>query len=531
MKKANKWVILVLALLTIATFVVFIFPNKAGSENEAMVNIFEPDEYATFTVIDRMTSPKPDRPSFLQHYFHYNFYHYGFPYFSISSIPAFILRWTNQFQNTPLLMVSLRQFVNVLPSLIAILILVYIQDQFSSYKSILLYLILLTIPAIVQNNMWWHPDGLVFLLTALTLFFLWKDEQRFRKHFFIAAIFAGILTATKLIGVFFLAAIVPILLIQIKQKKQKFVEAMGYWALFAFIMAISFVIFNPFLFSFEGISRYAFTLYNEFTLISKGYDLVYVKGFAAAWKGIQPAYGSLPFFLAIIFSFYLGLKEKAKQKLSVLLLCWLVPLTFTVLFTTHFKYQYWLPSAIPAFSMLYMLFPDKEQLKKDKLWIKIARFAFLGVVVVQMVFFNIQNVKAYDAQLHREETSESIQFYHKAVEVLEPTIPENPNVYYDYRVYLPFGQPFSHNYTSFEMLDYNYIEEHKFDILLLINQRVKDYLNPNAEGVDQDKLESARVFYRDVRDNEVKGYKLLYEEDFGKVFIRDDWYEKYYQSP
>ena len=52
-----------------------------------------------------------------------------------------------------------------------------------------------------------------------------------------------------------------------------------------------------------------------------------------------------------------------------------------------------------------------------------------------------------------------------------------------------------------------------------------------AEGVDQDKLESARVFYRGVRDNEIKGYKLLYEEDFGKVFIRDDWYEKYYQSP
>ena len=173
MKKANIWVVLSLALITIAVFVVFIFPNKAGSADEAMVNIFQPDEYATWTVVDRMTSPKPDRPSFIQHYFHYNFYHYGFPYFSLSTLPVFVARWTKQIDNMPFVMASIRQFVSVLPSLIAILLLVYIQDQFRSYKSILLYLILLSIPAVVNNNMWWHPDGLCLLFSSVTLFFLW----------------------------------------------------------------------------------------------------------------------------------------------------------------------------------------------------------------------------------------------------------------------------------------------------------------------------------------------------------------------
>jgi len=69
MKKANIWVILTLLIITIAVFTVFIFPNKAASKDEAMVNIFQPDEFATWTVVSRMTSPKPDRPSFLQHYF------------------------------------------------------------------------------------------------------------------------------------------------------------------------------------------------------------------------------------------------------------------------------------------------------------------------------------------------------------------------------------------------------------------------------------------------------------------------------
>lgn len=181
--------------------------------------------------------------------------------------------------------------------------------------------------------------------------------------------------------------------------------------------------------------------------------------------------------------------------------------------------------------MLYMLFPDKKQFEKDKLILKIAKFAFLAIVAVQMVFFNIQNVKAYDDQLHREARSESIQFYHKAVEALQPMIPDNPNVYYDYRIYLPFGQPFNHIYTAFEMLDYDYIEEHKFNILLLINQRVDDYLNPRAEGVNPDKLEVARIFYKDVRNKEIKGYTFLFEDGFGKVFIRDEDYEKYYPKP
>ncbi len=531
MKKANIWVILTLLIITIAVFTVFIFPNKAASKDEAMVNIFQPDEFATWTVVSRMTSPKPDRPSFLQHYFLYNFYHYGFPYFSISSLPVFVARWTNQFDNMPLVMVSLRQFVNVLPSLIALLILVYIQDQFSSYKSILLYIVLLSFPAVVNNNMWWHPDGLCLLFSALTLFFLWKDDQKFGKHFYIAAIFAGILTATKLIGVFFLAAIIPILLLQLKTKKWRFVEAVGYWTLFAFVMAISFVISNPFLFTMEGISRYAFTLYNEFTEISAGYGLVYDKGFSAAWAGIQPAYGKLPFFIALAFSFFLGFRDKSKIKLATLILCWFLPLTFTVLFTTHFKYQYWLPAAIPAFSMLYFLIPDKSTWKEDKLWLKIAKLVLVAVVIIQVVFFNIQNVQSVKAQIEREQTSESINYFKGAIKILEPTVDVYMNVYYDYRIYIPYrSYPWYLN-TSFEMLDYGYIHDNDFDILLLMNQRVKDYLNPNAIGVNEEKLETARLFYSDVRDNKIEGYILLYEDDFGKAFIREDLYEQYYPSP
>jgi hypothetical protein len=531
MKKAKFWVISTLAIITIAVFVVFIFPNKAASKDRAMVNIFQPDEFATWTVVARMTSPKPDRPSFLHHYFLYNFYHYGFPYFSISSLPVFFIRWANKFNNMPFVMVSLRQFVSVLPSLIALLILVYMQDQFSSYKSILLYITLLSIPAVVNNNMWWHPDGLCLLFSALTLFFLWKDEQKFGKYFYIAAIFAGILTATKLIGVFFLVAIIPILFSQLKTKKWRFVEAVGHWTIFALIMAISFVISNPFLFTMEGISEYARTLYSEISGVSAGYNLVYKKGIAAAWAGIQPAYGKLPFFMALVFSFFLGFRDKSKRKLTTLLLSWFLPLTFTVLFTTHFKYQYWLPAAIPAFSMLFLLIPDKTTWKEEKLWLKIPHVFFMALVVLQVSFFTVQNVHSVKAQIQREETSESIQYYHEAIRVLEPTRADELHVYYDYRVYIPYDSSPWHLHTEFDMLDYPHIRENNYEILLLMNQRVIDYLNPDATGVNDEKLETARLFYSDVRDNKIEGYVLVYEDEFGKVFVRNDLYEIHFDLP
>ena len=181
--------------------------------------------------------------------------------------------------------------------------------------------------------------------------------------------------------------------------------------------------------------------------------------------------------------------------------------------------------------MLYCLLPDKTQWKEDKLWLKIARTGFVAITVVQLIFFNIQNVQAIREQIQREQTSESVKFYHQAIEVLEPTRNQKMNVYYDYRVYIPFDSYPWYLNTAFEMLDYSYIKDNNFDILLLINQRVKDYLNPNAEGINEDKLVTARVFYTDVRDNQIKSYILLYEDNFGKAFIREDLYEIYYKTP
>ncbi len=59
----------------------------------------------------------------------------------------------------------LRQLVSVLPMLLSIVLLVYLQTGFqNTFKSALLFLILITIPAITRYTVWfWHPDALALL--------------------------------------------------------------------------------------------------------------------------------------------------------------------------------------------------------------------------------------------------------------------------------------------------------------------------------------------------------------------------------
>ena len=136
MKLHPKAVHILLALISVLYFAAACLPNSVGSEDFAMVNMFEPDELANYYVIERMTSPKPSLQVFLQYFVTYDYYHYGLPFFGLSALVAYPLRWTGQFGNLPLLMLMERQFISLLPTLIALLLLVYMQDQF---RTCLLY--------------------------------------------------------------------------------------------------------------------------------------------------------------------------------------------------------------------------------------------------------------------------------------------------------------------------------------------------------------------------------------------------------
>src|SRR5258708_37718872 len=170
----KKVIFLILLLLGAGYFVLFWFPNSTGARDLTMTYIFNSDEPAQYPHMIRMLSGGETLSQTLYRFFAYQIYFYGFPYYLYSAVVVLIpLKLLVGLGSVSLNLLFLRQFDSVLPMIAAIMLLVYLQTRFESYlQSILLFLLLLSVPAVVRNDLWLHPESLVMLLIVLTFFFL-----------------------------------------------------------------------------------------------------------------------------------------------------------------------------------------------------------------------------------------------------------------------------------------------------------------------------------------------------------------------
>ena len=152
----------------------------------------------------------------------------------------------------------------------------------------------------------------------------------------------------------------------------------------------------------------------------------------------------------------------------------------------------------------------------------------LVVVAVQFVLFAANDVQSYTTRLHRADNNEIIQFYNQAVTALQPLPDASLHVYYDYRLYVP-GKPGWSTETNYDLLEYGYIQQHNFDVLILLQQRIYDYLNPNAKGVDPQLFKRNQQFYGDANQGAINGYHLVHRDAVGLIFVRNDLYQQYFK--
>lgn len=525
--QGQKRILWIMILMAAAAFAIYIFPNATASDNLAMVQMFEPDEAAPLPTIFRMIAPAGTIDRTLRNFIFYEYYFYGFPYFALSALLVLPLQSLGLSTDISIVMLVLRQFVSVLPSILALMLLVYMQDRFRTYRSIALFAFLLTVPAVLHNSFWWHPDGVTFLLVTLVLFLLWRDNLTFGRHYLAAAVLCGILTATKLVGVYFFLAVGLTLILGLYQKKITWKRFLGLAAAFIVVMIVSFVAANPFLLSYWGRKGYWQTLDLQAALLSEGYGILYGKGLIASWPIINQFYGSAIFLLVAIGTAVWGAIRGPQRLQYALILAWWLPLTISLLTFSHLKYQYWLPAALPLFSCLVILLPEKiewRNFRRDTSWLRILSIL---VVLGQMVAFVAYDVNAYTQRLHRADNNPRISFYDQAVSSLMPASERSLWVYYDYRLYVPETMNWIPQ-TTYDLLDYGFIGENQFDVLLLLEQRIRDYLNPNAIGIDTVEFEQNQKFYRDARDGTLTGYRLIYQDSVGLIYVRDDLYTEYF---
>lgn len=494
-----------------------------------MVQMFSPDESAVYPYIMRMIAPANSLEQALRSFVFYDYYYYGFPYFGLSALVLIPLRWFGQLDNMPLVMLLLRQMISVLPMLAGLLLLVYLQDGYRTYRSPVLLSFLLVVPAVLSNNNWWHPDGIVFFLVVLTIFFLWRDNLRLGWNFLFAAVTCGIATATKIMGLYFFLAVGLVLVVALFARKASWKRCVGMAIAFLGVLAISFVAANPFLLSHWARTAYWYIFQKQTDLLNFGYGVIYAKGLAASWPDVRGGFGGAIFLLLSLGVAIWAVIRGPKRLLYGIILAWFIPVSVSVFWFTHFKYQYWLPAAIPLLSSLVLLLPEKWSRPVSFQVQNLFRYAAILIVVVQIAFFIRSDAAFFSERIHRAENNPRIQFYNQSMDVLQPLVGMKLNTYYDYRLYLPETPGWS-QVTTFDLLEYNFIQQNQFGILLLLEQRIRDYLQPGMTGIDPELFKRNQQFYRDADNATVTGYHLLYRDPVGLIYVSDQLYQEYFRK-
>jgi hypothetical protein len=406
----------------------------------------------------------------------------------------------------------------------------------------LLFLILLAVPAVVFNNMWIHPDSLVFLFIVLTFFFLDRDDLQFGKNFYFAALFCGLAVATKLIGLFFFLAIPYYIFLGWRQGRIDTRKALITAALFVTIMFSTFVLANPFLY-WESERAFALKTQSDLHEAMQGGFIVAYRNSPLLWlQVIEKWYGLLIFVLLSVVALIIGALKGEKRLLNQLILLWAFPFmayisVALVIRSKHFPLPILLPmfSALPAYFTLFaparFTNPVGDYLKKNGLRLSLS---LVGVAIIgAQVFYSLgRDVSMYKENLYREETSPSIQFY-SALErdyLSKIVLDRHLVIFRDVMMYVP-NLPSYEDHFKWGVSNYDIALKNNPDVLILNKQHLYDYTQPGqAESASDPDFALTVKFYKDVLNGTVDGYTLLYQNEFGIVYLSAPLYDQFFIS-
>ncbi|MBI9044886.1 MAG: hypothetical protein JEZ06_10390 [Anaerolineaceae bacterium] len=399
-QKKVFWVIFTIGFIYFLTLMI---PNLLDAKDEHMLHMLGGDENNTYPYIIWMLTPGTEIRQIMYRLFIFEGYHYGYPFFVLSAfvlLPMRLLFGIEFSSHTQINLLLLRQFISVLPIILSAGILVYLQTRFKHlWKSIILFLLILFIPAVMMNNIrYWHPDALVVLSVVATIFFLVKDGLNFNINFFMAAFFCGMASSIKLYGYFFFLVILGILLYAYFKKRIDFKKMLIVGMFFIVIMILTFLLTNPFLFHEPARMRYMEIMADKSIEMRHGYadangEGIYVTGLNATLPFWESFYGNKYFilflFISMIGSTFIG----KKGLLHFVLLGWVVTVSMYILgFVVLKHYQFWLPVFIPLYSTALSIFDwDYSELtlrktNQNKLKVMIQLFQFLVILILVLQF-------------------------------------------------------------------------------------------------------------------------------------------------
>lgn len=523
--KSKKKTLFLLALIGLIYFCTLIPANLTGAETPEMLEVFEVDEYAQYPHLMRMLSPGEGLYPTLRNFFIYLHYYYGFPFYFWSALSVLPLKLSDA--QTRVIVCTLRQMISVLPMILSAGLLTWIFTKFRrTVSTVLLFVLLLTMPAVLQNDFWWHPDSLTLLFLSLTFFFLDRDRMRCGKNFLFAAFACGAAIGTKYLGLYFALAIPTYLLCcRISgsiSTRQLFSKA----GAFLLVMTAAVIFSDPLLLLPQERAEILGIMKQQTGLSGSGIFLRYENNFLE--NGQLPGwltenYMRLPWILLTALGLFSGIisGDKEKRTFGIVMFCYLVTGYTVNLNTAASRLHYFLPIMLPpAGCMIWLPEIAPERFRKGI-------FLTLYPLILIQIGLNVQtDLNLWQTQLHREENSASIALYKELQENYLPLsgVPSErmTRVYRDWKAYFPEQEGFA-ILTDWELASFPLIEDWHPDLIILEKENIRAYSAEDIteRAVNTDKMAQTHTFYRAAAEKNIPGYEFLAENNFGIVFRKE----------
>jgi hypothetical protein len=521
----------VLAILCAGYVAAFVPANLTGAADVNMLAVFRIDEFGQFRTLWRMTTPSESTTEALYRFVAYDYYYYGFPFFAVSAVVFWPLRAIYEASGEPGLTtasaLALRELSPLFTAL-AIGILVALWTRLRSLPHMVaLFAFLAAMPAVVGNNLWWHPDGLLLFWIVATIAALSLDGRKLRGWFYTAAFACGLATATKTVGLWFFAAVALHLF---RARSQLPISKLAIAAAgFAATMLLAIAAASPHYFLPSEWDEIFAAVSTWKRGIEVGWGTRGETGLAAWAPVVRDGFGWMTTWvvlLALGTLTALRAKRSEDRELAATILAWVIPLSAFLLIQVALQVErYLLPVLVPLAScagspLLWQELRVRGAFSRHR---RLAAVAVAALLCAQLGFNFLQDLQLYRSVLYREEASPSLAFWERLdSEVLSRLPPEaKVRIFRDLYVYVP-PDPRFETHVRWRSTEHADIEASNPDLVLLRRSQIDHLADPASleTSIDRDLALRAHRFHRDARDDSIPGYRQLIASDFAIAYGR-----------